>query len=239
MSITDNGYHYAVLSKFAYFDEDHGIAAYSELGYTNVKFISRENTQCYLMEDDSKIVVAVRGTEVGEASDIASDLNFFQRKSKTRGGVHDGFYSDANEIWVAVNDYISGRTKKVWFCGHSLGGAIATILASRKPMRVAACYTYGGPRVGNKRWVTHQGFSNHRFVNNNDIVPRLPPIWACYRHYGELHYINYYGNIRDLTAWQRFKDRIRGIRKAWSKGECFDSFRDHAVERYVEKLRDL
>lgn len=242
MSITDNGYHYAVLSKYAYFDEDHGIAAYSELGYTNIKFIERKNTQCYLMEDDTKLIVAVRGTEVNDISDIQTDLNFCKARSKTHGGVHEGFYEDTGEIFSDVQHYINDESrqyKKLWTCGHSMGGAIATLIASRLPSRIAACYTYGCPRTGNKRWAKHQRFSSHRFVNNNDIVPRVPPIWLGFRHYGELHYINYYGKIRNLTPWQKLKDRIRGIRKAWSKGECFDSLRDHNIDCYIEKLRDL
>lgn len=235
------GYHFAVISKYAYFDPAEGIPAYEELGYKNVKFISVENTQAYLLESDLNIIVAVRGTETDDINDIKSDLNFFKTKSKTRGGVHTGFYKDANEISKEVSAYLhaEGRQyKKVWFAGHSLGGAVATLLASRFPTRVAACYTYGCPRVGNKHWATHQKFVSHRFVNNNDIVPCTPSLLLGYRHYGQLHYINYYGKIRKFSLWQRIKDMIRGYLKAFSKYEWFDSVYDHSVELYVRKLRD-
>ena len=236
----NNGYHHAVLSQYAYLDPEKGIPAYAELGYTNIEFVDRDNTQCYLLETDTHLVVVVRGTEADESEDIFSDLNLWQTKSKTHGGVHEGFYKDADEIIQPVSHYvndISRHTKKIWFCGHSLGGAIAVVLASRFHMRVATCYTYGQPRVGNKKWAKHQRFSCNRYVNNNDIVPRLPPIWLCYRHYGELHYINYYGNIRNLSAWQRLKDMLRGYARAWSKFECFDSLRDHGIACYVKQLR--
>jgi triacylglycerol lipase len=238
----NHGYHYAVLSQYAYLAPEKGIPAYEELGYTNIEFYDRKNSQCYLLETDTHLVVAIRGTETSESSDIKTDLNFCKTKSKTAGGVHEGFYDDTNELWSGVTRYIndeSRKDKKVWFCGHSMGGAIATIFCSRLKIRVASCYTYGSPRVGNKRWVRSLGFSHHRFVNNNDIVPRIPPLWLGYRHYGELHYINYYGNIRNLTPWQRFKDMLRGYRKAWSKGECFDSLRDHSITCYVKQLRNL
>ena len=240
-TVANNGHHYAVLSKYSYYDPDKGIPAYEQLGYTNVQFVDDKNTQCYLMEDDTHIVVAVRGTELDESKDIVTDLKIRKTKSRTRGGVHDGFYDDANEIWTKVNHYINAdplRYKKVWFCGHSMGGAIATILASRLPSRTASCYTYGCPRIGNKRWAKSQRFSNHRFVNNNDIVPKLPPTWLCYRHIGELHYINYYGNIRKLTPWQKIKDQLRGRYRAWQKLECFDAIRDHNIDQYVRKLEN-
>jgi len=239
---TNYGYHYAVLSKYAYFDEDEGIIAYQELGYKNVTFVDENNTQGYLMEDDTRIVIAARGTQLSEAKDIITDLKIIQTKSRTKGGVHDGFYDDTNEIWKQVLKYInddSRKYKKIWACGHSLGGALATILASRLHSRIAACYTYGCPRVGNKRWAKAQMFSNHRFVNNNDIVPRIPPIWLCYRHYGELHYINYYGKIRDLSFWQKIKDQLRGRFRALRKFECFDDIKDHDIDQYVRKLKNM
>ena len=242
MSIQPNyGYHFAVLSKYAYYDPDKGIPAYEELGYTNVKFVDQNNSQCYMMEDNTKIVVVVRGTELSESGDISTDLNILQTKSRTHGGVHAGFYNDTDEIWKEVTHYINEeerRYKKVWMCGHSLGGAIAMIMSSRLPSRVAVCYTYGCPRVGNKRWVSSLRFSNHRFVNNNDIIPRIPPMWLCYRHYGELHYINYYGNIRNLTVWQKIKDQIRGRFRALRKFELFDDIKDHNIKEYVRKLKD-
>lgn len=236
------GYRYARLSQYAYLDPDAGIAAFSDLGYKNVEFITDRNTQCYAMETDDKIIIAVRGTEVNDSDDIISDLNFFQSKSNTRGNVHRGFYEDANEIWSEVSHYISNESrsdKKICFCGHSLGGAIATILASRLPFRTSVCYTYGSPRVGNRKWTRSQRFAHHRYVNNNDIVPRLPPVWLCFRHYGELHYINYYGKIRKLTIWQKIKDQVRGHLRAWTKRECFDSLRDHSIHCYVRQLRSF
>ena len=235
------GHHFALLAQYAYYEPDHAVVAYSDLGYDNVTFITKRNTQCYIMESKDKVVIAVRGTEVSCTDDIFSDLKFITRKSNTKGGVHVGFFDDANEIWSAINDYIanpSRSSKKLWICGHSLGGAIACILASRLPFKTAACYTYGCPRVGNKRWAKSQRTVHHRYVNNNDIVPRIPPVWLWFRHYGELIYINYYGHVRKLTPWQRTKDRIRGIIRAWQKGEPFDTFRDHGIEYYVKYLRD-
>ena len=57
-----------------------------------------------------------------------------------------------------------------------------------------------------------------------------------FRQVGELHYINTYGNIRNATPWQRFKDRFRGYRQAWKKKQVFDSLYDHAQSNYIKRI---
>ena len=59
----------------------------------------------------------------------------------------------------------------------------------------------------------------YRWVNNNDIVARVPPAWLGYRHKGEEIYLNAFGQIRQLTTWQRIKDRWRGFVRGLKRGE--------------------
>jgi hypothetical protein len=54
---------------------------------------------------------------------------------------------------------------------------------------------------------------------------------------GELHYINTYGNVRNLTWWQSTKDSYRGRKSAWKKGQMFDSFYDHGMDNYVNLVK--
>ena len=49
-------------------------------------------------------------------------------------------------------------------------------------------------------------------------------------------YLNAYGKIRRLTAWQRVKDRWRGFIRGLSERE-FDYFADHSIMHYVEHIR--
>ena len=128
----------------------------------------------------------------------------------------------------------------LWFTGHSLGAAMTTIMASRchhdpalpNPIET---YTYGSPRVGWPTYVKSLGMIHHRWVNNNDVVTRVPLTIMGYRHHGEEHYMNAFGNVRKVTGWQRFKDRMRGMWMGIKKGSI-DNFSDHGMNFYIANL---
>ena len=240
MSIQDNpGGHFAELARIAYMTEKESKPIAKKMGYTKTKLIDHKGAECLFLENDDTIVLAFRGTEPKEFSDIKADLKAWKRKSQTWGMVHAGFYEYLERIWDTVENHINygdRESKKLYICGHSLGGAMATLAASRLQDRVVACYTYGSPRVGGRVWRSKCTFEHHRYVNNNDIVPRVPFWIMGFRHYGELHYINHYGNIRKLTPWQKCKDQWRGRLRAWQKREFFDGARDHSIDLYSKKI---
>ena len=117
---------------------------------------------------------------------------------------------------------------------------MATIMASRCHYHLEIpnpeeLYTYGSPRVGWKGYVVHLGVTHHRWVNNNDIVTRVPLNIMGYRHHGEEHYMNAYGLERKLTTWQRIKDRWRGIWMGLKQG-TIDNFSDHSMANYISNI---
>ncbi len=69
------------------------------------------------------------------------------------------------------------KKKPLFITGHSLGGALATIAAKKISHEggIAACYTFGSPRVGNDEWIAHIKAPIYRLVNAADCVPMLPP----------------------------------------------------------------
>ena len=75
-----------------------------------------------------------------------------------------------------------------------------------------------------------------RWVNNNDIVTRVPPRWFGYRHTGNRMYLNSTGEFKKYTPAQRGKDRWAGF---WTgvKQRKFDHFSDHAIAAYVSHIR--
>jgi triacylglycerol lipase len=85
--------------------------------------------------------------------------------------------------------------------------------------------------------VNYVQLETYRWVNNNDIVTRVPPAWLGFRHKGDDVYLNAYGKIRRLTKWQRIKDRWRGLLRGLRQGR-FEPFADHSIVQYVTHIRE-
>jgi triacylglycerol lipase len=69
------------------------------------------------------------------------------------------------------------KDKPLLITGHSLGGALATIATKRLKHKagIAACYTFGSPRVGDEEWIANIKTPIYRLVNAADCVTMLPP----------------------------------------------------------------
>lgn len=92
--------------------------------------------------------------------------------------VHEGFHEAYESVEQQLNealDELSGG-KPLFITGHSLGGALATIAAKRLNFKsgIAACYTFGAPRVGDKEWISTIKTPIYRVVNAADAVTMLP-----------------------------------------------------------------
>jgi len=113
---------------------------------------------------------------------------------------------------------------------------MATLAASRleEEVNVEQLTTFGSPRVGTRKFVKNIKTKHLRFVNNNDIVTKVPLFLMGYRHHGTLQYINFYGNVRKLTTWQMIKDRWRGY-----KSGILDGAADHGMQNYVQSTSKL
>ena len=224
---------YAQMAQIAYLDGKEAKAGYRELGFTFHKLIDIDGAQVHLVRNSTEVGVCFRGTEPSEISDVLADLKAWPTKSETDGWVHTGFKDELDKVWSDVLQYVTKyKAKNLYICGHSLGAAMATLCASRLP-QTKHLYTFGSPRVGTCSFVKNLSVPHTRCVNNNDIVTGVPLVLMGYKHHGELVYINYYGNIRNMTFWQRFKDGWRGRFQAFAKGMPFDGAYDHSMVYYV------
>lgn len=230
--------HYAKLSSYSYLTWGEAASLAIKLGYNNVELIDNQNAQCMIFENDTDIVVAFRGTEPDQLKDVIADLKSWKHRSKGKGQVHDGFYDEVKKVWNDVVAYIDANPdKKLYICGHSLGGGMSMVAAARLQSRVEAVYTYGCPRTGDKVWRRNCYFTHYRFVNCNDIVPKVPLKIMGYKHYGTLQYLNYYGDFRNASFWQRTKDQFRATFSDWRKLRFFNNVKDHVISSYLDKLQ--
>lgn len=133
------------------------------------------------------------------------------------GCVHAGFLREFEQIQGDVFDYVLSNPKRVVrISGHSLGGAIATLLAVElaKDGFQVELVTLGSPRVGDrefrKTYEALQNIDHVRIVHQDDIVPRLPKL--NYEHVcAPLHLDEngrVMGKVRGFFRWLWFADEI-------------------------------
>lgn len=234
---------FAKLSQLAYNNITEVKKQAKLLGFTTVEFYDKDGAQAYRFMNKEDLVIACRGTQPTEFGDIKADLQALPVLAETVSRVHRGFKKEVDDLWPMVEEDIDRKVnlkKDLWFCGHSLGAAMATIMASRalynqKLNDPIELFTYGSPRVGWPGYCSSLGINHHRWKNNNDVVTNVPPAFVGYRHHGTENYINAYGNLRSPTGWQRIKDKFRGIWMGLKQGKI-DSFSDHSIDEYIKHI---
>jgi triacylglycerol lipase len=230
----------AELSMIAYNDEAEALRGARAIGFTEAVLLAEDGSEAYRFRNEHDVVVACRGTQPNEWNDIEADANAVMALVGSFGYVHTGFNREVDDLWPLLERLLRNEARPVWFCGHSLGAAMATICAFRcrtsaltnNPMEL---HTFGSPRVGCKRYVKHAEMSHFRWVHNNDIVTRVPPMFMGYRHCGKEVYLNRNGKIRKLTGMMRSIDRCRGMLRGLMTLKL-DFLSDHSIHQYAQHL---
>ena len=234
---------FAELSDIAYLPLEKVSEYVEPLGFDQIELFNRDGSQAYLFASHTDAVIVCRGTQPNEWNDIKADVDAVSVVAETVGRVHRGFKQEVDDLWPELEKTLVSNEKTLWFAGHSLGGAMATICAGRCflshiPSMPHSLYTYGSPRVGNKRYINYCELDHIRWVNNNDIVTRSPPALFGYRHTGQEMYLDAYGHLRKLNGWFRTKDRFRGLLGGFREFSI-DYFSDHLMGDYIEAIHSM
>ena len=203
------------------------------MGFTTIRRFLVNGFVGYLFANQTDLVIAFRGINIRSFDnfDDAFNIGFGPE------GAHRGFRGALAELWKvmapAVAKLRDGR--HVWATGHSLGGAMALILAGLcEDLDIEAIFSFGSPRAGSLGFTSTIKTPHMRWVNHHDIVPHMPPAWKGYNHHGEEHYFNGEGGF--VTGfWGRLKRLITRICD-WMR---FDSFNDHSIFNYRARLLDF
>jgi len=236
----------AEASLLAYIPEVEAVAAALEgTGFEDPVSFSAESTHAFAADDGAAVVVAFRGTETGDLDDLKTDMDILLEPWPGGGRVHRGFREALDLVWDEIRDHlehVSGE-REIWFTGHSLGGALAT-LAARRWSPTRGLVTFGSPRVGDVAFRAAHAVPTWRVVNNNDAVSRLPPP-VLYRHVGERVYVDRHGRTKlGTTRLERVVDEAAGHRDQaarvlarWRAGErdavVWDALVDHSPLHYA------
>ncbi len=259
-------------------------------GFEKVVFFDVAGTQGYLglhpgMPGNPRFgVVAFRGTE-NDYADVLTDITVFKGKAADwRGRAHAGFLMALKQVWgtsfrppwqgtievewkgpEGLGEALEEAEAKfpnlrVFFTGHSLGGALATLALFwweepevkedlEAPYSTSSIlYTFGSPRVAATDFA---GYLNrkirqaYRVVNSTDIVPRVPPWVFGFRHVGKLAYLNRAGRLCGPNeGWIRMVERAREfpmvftllLPRQWVRRIQPQIFTNHRISEYVGKL---
>jgi triacylglycerol lipase len=180
-------------------------------------FFDNADTQGFVAESGDAIIVAFRGTQPNRPMDWFVDAQATRGQwDHNVGEVHDGFYKALRKVWgvtlangeVLPRRLVNRGSKTIWITGHSLGGALAELCAAQamfvSRIPVQGVYTFGQPRVGDKNFAAavneKLGSGIYRFVNDRDIVPRVPLFTMGFCHYGNQTFYDSDGNGTDTRS---------------------------------------
>jgi pimeloyl-ACP methyl ester carboxylesterase len=165
---------------------------------------SGSGTVCYLATCASFAIVTFRGTQPDDWKDIFSDI-LLKAKPWDVGHAHQGFGKALEPIWKPLEAALNLlKDRPVWFTGHSLGGALATLAAFRRRQHPGGVYTFGSPRVGNGVFAGNFDGAylerSVRYVNDHDAVTHVPSEIVAfphgrYTHISHLRWINKDGQV--------------------------------------------
>lgn len=229
----------AKLSAYAYRTEKQAKVATKKMGFPWCKLISKDGAEVLVVKDRNDLWFAFRGTEPSKLNDVTADLKLMKNAAVAGGKVHSGFQQEVNDLWMDVLAEIEHNQqlkvqKDIYMTGHSLGAAMATIAATRhSPIEL---FTFGSPRVGGPKFIKNIKCPHLRFMNNNDIVCRIPPAWLGFRHHGEMIYFGRNGNKQPNPTWS---DMFYGILNSWKRWKFFDGIVDHGMPNYVKAITKL
>ena len=180
---------------------------------------------------DGTLFVVIKGTDCFRdfLTDVSVNLCTFEGE---RYRAHRGFVVDYLLARGPVLDAVATAYTRVVVTGHSLGGAVATLLAvavrEHHPALPLSVYTFGSPKVCARPLAKHHNrivAESFRFVNDRDLVPRAPA-WG-------------FTHVDGLVHLLQSGKRASAPRRWWAKLKEWCTTRFTGIgEHYIIHYRD-
>ena len=137
------------------------------------------DTNGFIASNDHSVIVAFRGTDIKSWKNIFTDAWFFRERIIPGRNTlaHNGFITAFNSVYESIANELQPNLgkKKLFITGHSLGGALASLLMYRLTMEHSEAqptmYVYGCPPVGDISFSTYfEGRPSNTITIQNDPV---------------------------------------------------------------------
>lgn len=193
-------------------------------------------------EEKTQLIV-IRGTANAENAMVDVAIKFTQDQ-RTGIRLHEGFAYSANALLKDLSPYLK-RDYRLSTTGHSLGGAVAIIVAmylDAEHFTMGPVITFGQPKVTN---IPGAAKYSHlpilRVVTQGDLVPLVPPLDPL-----DLNNIDVYWHLGDeviLLSGKGYskigaaKSMLRAT-KIFGKPIDASNLQDHQMINYLTLLED-
>ena len=206
-----------------------------------------QTARAYLATSPDLAVLVFRGTDC--LADWGIDLNAGLMHLPSVFGdvrVHRGFAQAYVGDMAAIHGAVASCVPPdlgLYVTGHSLGGALAQLAtAALDRDTLAACYTFGSPRVATLAFDRLVRAPHYRVVNGWDLVPGVPQPWIRgYRHTGDPRLLTGDGREayrRDRSPLARFGVDLLGL-AGGALSRRLPPVSDHMIRNYRFRLEEV
>jgi hypothetical protein len=205
-------------------------------------------TAGYVIAGKDLIAIVFRGTEdrLDWRTNVRAAWVMLQGGVRVHTGFFQAYWPIRETLFSTVQELLRANPRPVYLAGHSLGGALATMATAELANHgdawirdsIAACYTFGSPRVGDSSFDQFVKVPLYRVTNGVDLVPAVPPALLGYRHVGDTRY---FGKLSTAPS-RRSPNILRKIGRtalgliALIRTGTFLNLADHDMTVYIGKL---
>lgn len=241
-----NAWWLSKLSHLAYFERKEIEIHLEKVGLKLFSFFSKNGSNAFIAASENFAVLSFRGTAIDETDNIMNDIDIRLTPITKNISVHKGFLRSLDQIWPEIKvalEQLKRERIKIWYTGHSLGGAMATLATNR--WKATAVYVYGSPRVGNRAFCDSvKDQTNYNIINCCDVVTFQPPELLGYQEAGETVFItSKFKLIFSPSSLQVIKERSLGYFRFYknlywlhSDSVYLRSLADHIIVNYSSAI---
>ncbi len=221
----------AKCSKIVYSSKYRAEKLLEEISF-KLKYYNKNEPPFLIAESDQCIVIAFTGKQ--KLFDFINILKFFWTEEKVKR-IHNGFKNMYDKVHYLILFYLSQLSDKkpIYLTGHSLGGALSVIAASRlTESHIEGCYTFGSPPIGIKELDQPIQRPVYEIMNDNDPFSHLDRSSS-----------NYIGSRYVLTQDQILHNHTGKISKQHNLQTkqllSTQAFNAHSINEYINRLETI